>query len=243
MKLLIAAITFAATLGMLFLIETGKSPKEDPAQIIEALKEENTSAVISTTPTPLKTSKQPSPSPQNSSKTPAPTQTLTPTLTPSHTPSRTPAPMPIPTRTPTPIKTPTPTPIPISPSPSPTPSETPTPIPTTTQIVSQNNIEVLLFTSPIERGKTENFQIKVPPASSCLLKYILPNDSVSKAQDLANPKTAGDDGIINWEWRIGSTTTLDPNNPDATIGYGKLEINCGQNGNDFSQNLQIVLEK
>ena len=89
MKLLIAAITFAATLGVLFLIEAGKSPKEDYAQIIEALKTE-----ASITPTPVKTPKQSSPSPQNSpaNQSAAPTPTKTSTSAP--TPSATPAPAP-----------------------------------------------------------------------------------------------------------------------------------------------------
>ena len=89
MKLLIAAITFAATLGVLFLIEAGKSPKEDYAQIIEALKTE-----ASITPTPVKTPKQSSLSPQNSpanqSAAPTPTKTSTSTPTPSATPAPTP---------------------------------------------------------------------------------------------------------------------------------------------------------
>ncbi len=89
MKLLIAAITFAATLGVLFLIEAGESPKEDYAQIIETLKTE-----ASITPTLVKTPKQSSPSPQNSpaNQSAAPTPTKTSTSAP--TPSATPAPAP-----------------------------------------------------------------------------------------------------------------------------------------------------
>lgn len=97
MKLLIAAITFVTTLGILFLIETGKSPKEDSARIIEALKEGNMSTVVSVMPSPIKI-----PLP-----TPAPTQT--PTKTPSSTPpSVSPSPFPTPSETPPPATTLTP---------------------------------------------------------------------------------------------------------------------------------------
>ena len=122
MKLLIAAVTFVATLGILFLIETGKSPKKDYAQIIEALKDGSTNAAVSVMPSPIK----------------ARASTPIPTSTPAHTPTPTPSPTPqgsstarqtpvTPTPTQTPIKTPSPTPLPIGPSPSFAPSETPTP--------------------------------------------------------------------------------------------------------------------
>jgi hypothetical protein len=54
MKLLVAVITFALTLVGLFFIETVKSPKEDYAQIIEALKEGNINTAISVAPSPTK---------------------------------------------------------------------------------------------------------------------------------------------------------------------------------------------
>ena len=90
MKLLAAVIIFVATLGMLFLIETGKSPKEDSAQIIEALKEENKNTAASATPSPIK----------------ARVSTPTPTLTPAHI--LTPLSSPVPIQTP--VKTSSPTP-------------------------------------------------------------------------------------------------------------------------------------
>lgn len=95
MKLLVAVITFALTLGGLFLIETVRSPKEDYAQIIEALKEGNTSATVSVAPSPIKGQFQ------TLIPTPAPVEvgllqgTFIPTLT------QTPAKTPYPTLTPT----------------------------------------------------------------------------------------------------------------------------------------------
>ena len=133
MKLLIAAVTFAATLGMLFLIETGKSPKEDSARIIEALKEGNASAAVSATPSPIKV------------RTPTPTPVLTPLYTPTPAPTRrsdsvaSQTPTPIPTQTSSPIPTPAPIQAVLSQpsptlSPSPSPTTTPTPIPITNHI-------------------------------------------------------------------------------------------------------------
>lgn len=93
MKLLITAITFAATLGILFLIETGKSPKEDYAQIIEALMDENTNTIVSATPSPTKVHTfvtTPTPLPTGPSPSPTPSTTLASTLPPSTTPKPTP---------------------------------------------------------------------------------------------------------------------------------------------------------
>lgn len=90
MKLLIAAVIFVATLGMLFLIETDKSPKEDYARIIDALKEENSNAIVSVTPTRIM---NPTPTPNRApSRTPVPTLIYTPTPTPTPTIIPTPSP-------------------------------------------------------------------------------------------------------------------------------------------------------
>jgi hypothetical protein len=134
MKLLIAVITFALTLGGLFLIETTKSPKENYAQIIEALKEGNTSTVVSAAPSPARTRNQfqtpastptsveagllqgmPTPVPQKSPtmrqmSTPTPTQTLGPI--PTSTPIQTSAPQSTLAPTSTYLPTTTPTPMP-----------------------------------------------------------------------------------------------------------------------------------
>jgi len=109
MKLLVAVITFALTLGGLFLIETVGSPKEDYAQIIEALKEGNTNTTISVAPFPTKNRFQVSTSNPIFAKerpihptpiTPKSNQQTSPTLEQTSLPSPTQAPSPILTFTP-----------------------------------------------------------------------------------------------------------------------------------------------
>ncbi len=233
MKLLIAAITFAATLGVLFLIEAGKSPKEDYAQIVNTLKKSDVSVTVSVTPSPIKIQL----------RTPAPTQTATPTPTPSHTPSRTPTPTPIHTSTPSRTPTPTPTPIPITtpaptPTPTPPPSETPipTPIPTPTPLPSsqssqQELISVVSLTSPIKRGLTAELNITTLPDAQCSIKVILPSGNESGASGLKTP-IVSTPGNIKWSWKIGGST-----NP----GTATINLSCSENGQSFSKSLQMVI--
>jgi competence ComEA-like helix-hairpin-helix protein len=175
MKLLIAAITFAATLGVLFLIEAGKSPKEDYAQIIEALKTE-----ASITPTPVKTPKQSSPSPQNSpanqSAAPTPTKTSTSAPTPSQTPNRTP----VPTRTPTPVRTPTPT-----PTPTPIPSETPTPTPSATPALTPDQSEKININTA-DLGELDNITGVGPVIAQNIINYRNTKGPFQKIEDIKN---------------------------------------------------------
>lgn len=235
------AITFAATLGMLFLIEAGKSPKEDYARIIEALKEENTNTVISTTPTLVKTSEQSSLSPQNSpaspSKTPTPAPILTLSPGPASTPSRTPTPTPIHTPTPsrTPTPTPTPTPPPTSPPPS-IPSETPTPTATPMpssppQEVGQGSINILSITSPVEQNSTAQLSISTLPDAQCSIKVILPSGNQSTAKGL-EAKTADASGNITWSWKI---------NWNTTPGTTNIDITCSKEGQSLSKSLQMTI--
>lgn len=139
MKLLVAVITFAATLGVLFLIETGKSTKQDYAQIIEALKNENINAAVSATPSQIKNKLQ------------APT--LTPILTPISSPTLTLSPTqifsPTPPPTPTLIQTFSPQPT-LTPSPTATLTLTPTPTPTGTSTPATGHI---FYTSSYRTAK------------------------------------------------------------------------------------------
>lgn len=107
--------------------------------------------------------------------------------------------------------------------------------------IQTNRIDIISLTSPVERGKTASLKIVAPVGSVCLLKYILPSGSVSGASDLQSNKTSGIDGIIKWQWKIGPTTKLDPNNAAAKSGIGKITIDCAANGSSFNLSSPIIL--
>ncbi len=174
MKLLIAAVTFAATLGMLFLIETGKSPKEDYAQIIEALKQGDTDTTSSVAPSPIK------------SRTP----TSTPTLTPVSIPTLSPAPQSSSTArqaiTPTPIQTfsstATPTPI-MTPTPTPVPSNTP-------ESTLKQSEKININTAGL--GELDNITGVGPVIAQRIIDYRNTNGFFQKIEDIKKVKGIGD---------------------------------------------------
>ena len=182
MKLLIAAVTFAATLGMLFLIEAGESPKEDYAQIIEALKDGGVSATPSVAPSPAKT------------RALAPIPTSTPiyapgsTSAPVQTPTKTPTPTPTPTKTP--AKTLSPTPLPVSSSPTPTPSETPTPVPTPSSTPEQQSEKININTASLE--ELDNITGVGLVIGQRIIDYRNANGPFQKIEDIKNVKGIGD---------------------------------------------------
>lgn len=180
MKLLIAAVTFAATLGMLFLIGAGKSPKEDYARIIEALKEGEVSATPSVAPSPAKTLAL--------APTPTSTSVYAPgsASAPTQTPTRTPAPAP----TKTPAKTPSPTPLPVSPSPTPTPSETPTSVPTPSSTPEQQSEKININTADlVELDKITGVGLVI---GQRIIDYRETNGPFQKIEDIKNVKGIGD---------------------------------------------------
>jgi competence ComEA-like helix-hairpin-helix protein len=173
MKLLIAAITFAATLGMLFLIETAKSPKEDYAKIIEALKSESTDNTAIATPSLTKTEFL------TPASTPTRTQTQVPAL------SRTSTPLPAPT---SPLSTPTPTPTP-SPIPSETPISTPTPSATPTPAPSQSE-KININTAGL--AELDKITGVGPVIGQRIIDYRNTNGPFQKIEDIKNVNGIGD---------------------------------------------------
>ncbi len=178
MKLLIAAVTFAATLGMLFLIEAGKSPKEDYAQIIEALKDENANATASAVPSPTKTW-APTLTP---ALAPIPTIAPTPSPAPQNSPAAGQTPMPTPTQAPSP----SPTPMPVQAS---APQSTPTPSPTPESTPGQSE-KININTAGLE--ELDNITGVGLVIGQRIIDHRNTNGPFQKIEDIKNVKGIGD---------------------------------------------------
>ncbi len=175
MKLLLAAVTFMATLGMLFLIGTGRPPKEDYARIVESLRERDAGVVVSVAPSLVKT------------RTFAQTPTLTPlisTLAPSPAPQNTPATsqisitLPVPTQTSSLTATLTPTPIP-----TPSPSVTPAPTSKQSEKININTANLAGLDKITGVG---------PVIAQRIIDYRNANGPFQKIEDIKNVKGIGD---------------------------------------------------
>ncbi len=253
MKIFIAAIAFAVTIGGLFLFENFKAPPKEQnyAQIVDALKNQSSpTSTVSPKPSnkPLKNSKVLA----SSSKAPTPSATLIKIPISTATQTKTPAPTNSPSNSPVKIivpavasstPTPTPTPSPTTPAtPTPAPTTTPTATPTTTETVTptpspetsnQPSITAIILTSPIARGNPAELKIQTASSASCSIKFTLPSGSVSSAQGLQS-KTADDAGIIDWQWKISGSTKPSP--PDA-----KIDLSCSKDGTVYSGYLQMTI--
>jgi hypothetical protein len=218
MKLLIMIITFALTLGGLFLIENSKFPKEDYAQIAEVLKKANTSAMVLVTPS----------SAENRFQTQTPTplsaevKLLRGTLTP------------VPIQTP--IRTSSFIPSPASLSPSPvsyvTPTSTPA-IPSTPQEAGQVFINIASITSLVKQNSLAQLSVLTLPSAQCSINVVLPNGNQSTAKGL-EVKTADVSGNVSWSWKI---------NWNTTPGTANIDITCSKDGQSLSKSLQITIVK
>lgn len=120
-----------------------------------------------------------------------PRATATPTMTPTVSP----------TATSTPAATPTLTPR-ATPSPTPPPSVT---------------VQILSITSPVPAGGIASLVAQAAPGMSCSISYVTPAGTTSQAEGL-DSKTAGADGRVSWEWRIG---------PSTRAGTGTVTVRCG----------------
>lgn len=80
------------------------------------------------------------------------------------------------------------------------------PTPTLIPLANSADIQVISFTNEVERGKNAKLKIKILPEFICVLKVTLPSGSISGAQGLNTPRPADLNGEIRWQWRIGSAT-------------------------------------
>jgi hypothetical protein len=212
MKILVAAITFALTLGGLFLLEAGRPSKENYAQVIEALKEGNISSTVSLVPSPIKS------------------WAKNPILTPALTKLESPRGILTPALTQAPIQTLSPTGISISPIFSTTPTLTLAPSPTPKE-AEQGFINVTSITSPAKQNSTAQLSISTLPAAQCLIKVVLPSGNQSTAKGLEE-KIADFSGNIAWSWKI---------NWNTMPGIANISITCSKGGQVFSKSLQIII--
>jgi len=70
---------------------------------------------------------------------------------------------------------------------------------------SQLNVHITDLPLYVYRGKNANISIRTTSGSTCDIQVRLPSGSISTASGLIQ-KTAGSDGKVSWEWKIGSTT-------------------------------------
>jgi hypothetical protein len=219
MKLLVTIITFALTLGGLFLIETGRSSKENYAQIIEMLKDKNISVTAPIVSSPIKSRFQ------SQAAIPAPTRPGSFQSTP------------ISALTITPAQNSSPEPSFIKPSLSPAIStafiSTPTPS-SEIQETRQGFIDIVSITSPIKQNSTAQLNISTLPNAQCFISVMLPSGNRSSAKGL-EAKKADPLGNVSWLWKINWRTTP---------GIANIEVTCAKDGQDFSKSLQMtIIEK
>ena len=93
-------------------------------------------------------------------------------------------------------------------------------------------VEVLSLTSPVTRGSKALLSIKTESGASCSLKVTLPSGSISSAQGLQGNKIPNQNGVISWEWRIGSTTKP---------GIAKLDLTCNKDGSSLIRVLEMII--
>lgn len=85
----------------------------------------------------------------------------------------------------------------------------------TDEAVSDTPAELVSLTSPIHRGQTAQLLIHTLPQVLCRVQLIYAS-GLSQSGDL-RPKNSGHDGIVMWEWRVGSRTQL---------GEWPLQVSC-----------------
>jgi hypothetical protein len=69
-----------------------------------------------------------------------------------------------------------------------------------------NDVTILSIKSPVARNSYETVIAHVPPHTTASIEVDY-KSGPSHAQGL-EPKTAGDDGIVTWTWKVGGNTTL-----------------------------------
>jgi len=67
------------------------------------------------------------------------------------------------------------------------------------------DLQVLYVTSPVRAGHYATVQIKTTPGASCTITVYYPSGP-SRASGL-EPKIAGENGIVEWTWKVGTRTT------------------------------------
>lgn len=233
MKLLVAAIAFGVTMGVLFL--TARSEKKELAQnITEDLTAQilNNREVEEITPTSIKKvtlTVSPNLSAPGSSivaqnmlvNTPSPKPSPTPIVTPKPV-AKAGEPTSQPQLSPSPIAAPTPPPA----TPPPTGGPTPTPQPETSY-----QITIISLTSPVQQNTVAKLDIKTAPEARCGIKVALPSGGQSSAKGL-EPKTADSGGNISWSWRI---------NWNTKPGTATIDISCSKDFQNFSETLQMEI--
>ncbi len=86
---------------------------------------------------------------------------------------------------------------------------------------SSGSIQVQSLTSPVERGRTAYMEILGTPGEEYSITVYYAS-SVSKAADLV-PKTADENGLVTWKWKVGSRTTAGTYKITVTGGGDTLE--------------------
>lgn len=86
---------------------------------------------------------------------------------------------------------------------------------------SAGSIQVHSLTSPVERGRTAYMEILGTPGEEYSITVYYAS-SVSKAADLV-PKTADENGLVTWKWKVGSRTAAGTYKITVTGGGDTLE--------------------
>ena len=211
MRLILTAIVFTATIGLIFIYENRKM-----AGLSVNTGNQDLAAVLKTPQVKplaiLTSSYNPIPLPRITAIPYLATPTLSPTSSPQAI-----------LTTPAPAISPTSTPI----TPELAPQSTLQPSETEIQIP----INTLSLTSPIKRGNEAKLDIKTG-LSSCKLGVVLPSGAISGASGLQGNKIPDANSTISWQWRIGGSTKA---------GTANLTISCLASGKTINVTLQMVI--
>ena len=78
-------------------------------------------------------------------------------------------------------------------------------------------VSIVSVTSPVSLGATASVTARADPGAVCSITYTHPSGKTSTASGL-DPKAAGSDGTVTWNWLISNGT--------KPVGNGGVDVTC-----------------